>query len=249
MNLEAGPTPRSRSGRPAANPGTRWHTRFLGKLEVGWLYQFEMVPSKGTFVETPPLHAAIAHTNFTAQLSFSQVLPEYCVRLVGRDLRTDEELSREWCMTPESPIEALNHDGIALCQIAPPGLEERWCRTKQANGAIPPPECDTFLGASGGAGGQPGSSGAGDAGHSDDPPPAGDDASAGESGERHLGLDRSHERGVRLSHGPHDHDASCSARPRWRVDRARSAAHAAVTIGVISPMARASWLKSRRLLP
>jgi hypothetical protein len=153
----------------------------VSEVEVGWLYQFEMVPSKGTFVETPPLHAAIAHTSFTAQLSFSQVLPEYCVRLVGRDPRTDEELSREWCMTPEPPIEALNHDGIALCQIAPPGFEERWCRTKQANGAIPPPECDTFLDASGGAGGQPGSSGAGDAGRSDDPPPAGDDASAGES--------------------------------------------------------------------
>jgi MYXO-CTERM domain-containing protein len=133
-------------------------------VTVAWEYRIEALLGKGVFVSPPAKLAAIAGESTTVSLEFSEVIDEYCVRITGRDLRTGDEQSREWCATPEPPIETSNQDAIQGCPSPPAGFERRFCLAKLATGAIPPDTCDPFLDppiGSGGEGGVPGVSGAG----------------------------------------------------------------------------------------
>lgn len=100
------------------------------------------VPGKGTFVETydtpsqrnRAVMAAPWHGYRDFSVWFAEVLPEYCVELVQRDLRNDVERTKQLCvprtelaLTGGSRLDAH----LKLCSSPPdPSYLERWCALK-----------------------------------------------------------------------------------------------------------------------
>jgi MYXO-CTERM domain-containing protein len=95
---------------------------------VAWEFHLEEISGKGNFAE-PARTFKIEGFDVHEWLTFSDVLDEYCVRVVGHDWKTDTTKSSEVCASPEGEVLTTTYDGVGECYEPPAGLEERWCRS------------------------------------------------------------------------------------------------------------------------
>jgi hypothetical protein len=108
---------------------------------VAWEVSIAEIEGKGTFANAEPWPTIVLYAQqLDYALSFAEQRDQYCVSVVMRNLRNDDEQSGEFCSSPPATIGHVSADSISECAHPPsPELTGRWCA---ANGFDPThPEC------------------------------------------------------------------------------------------------------------
>lgn len=125
---------------------------------VAWEFQLQQLSGKGEFLDKGRrIEAFEAVPDYVEQLEFADVVDEYCFRIQGRDLRTSEIDSVDFCASPSRPLDTLSLDSIGKCTEPPPGQHERWCLAPDPEELRTPAqtaECERLLTGEGGSGGE-----------------------------------------------------------------------------------------------
>ena len=109
---------------------------------TAWEFRFEQVSGKGKFSRSDESIYLYARTPddgdyaIEESVEFTDTVDEYCVRVVGHDLKTDTRKDSEFCAAPTAPIGTTTYDGIGDCIDAPAGFEQRWCLEAEKDGTL-----------------------------------------------------------------------------------------------------------------
>ena len=119
---------------------------------VAWEVSVAEVDGKGLLADTAPSPVILLSGEPSGfRLPFVDQRDEYCVNVVVRDLRSDQELSEEICTSPVEPVEHISADRMKYCLQPPtPELNARWCEAQGLESDCAAMPASTPSGASGG---------------------------------------------------------------------------------------------------